>query len=310
MHAAGRRDRQHGTGEPCTTPGLRAETPLAPQDGRPDGSFGHVDGGLDPGDIQIRPEGRPQVVDACAHPSHPEVSRPDALAQELAEPGVCGRSDDGGRDEFPDCCPTRFSRSGRVPPTGRLLPAARRLSPAAQQWLPAGWLSRMASLNRTRKEYHPAPYPRERLRLYRSLFADRSAFVEDRTSLRTYQVRTRRMQSGFGELLTQGIRSADLRVRRMCEGVDHLWPALWTYLDVPGVEPTNNVAERAIRPAVLWRKGSFGTQSGSGARFAGAMLTVGATCRMHSLDLFAYLAGVCTASMAGLAVPHPRLTPD
>ena len=38
--------------------------------------------------------------------------------------------------------------------------------------------------------------------LYRSLFADRSAFVEDRTSLRTYQRRTRQMQSGFGELLT------------------------------------------------------------------------------------------------------------
>ncbi len=112
------------------------------------------------------------------------------------------------------------------------------------------------------------------------------------------------MQSGFGELLTQGTLSADLRVRRMCKGIDSLWPALWTYLDVPGVEPTNNVAERAIRPAVLWRKGSFGTQSGSGARFAGAMLTVAATCRMHGLDLFAYLAEVCTASMAGLAVPQ------
>ena len=31
---------------------------------------------------------------------------------------------------------------------------------------------------------------------------------------------------------------------------------------------------------------------------------VGVTCRMHGLDLFAYLAGVCTASMAGLAVPE------
>ena len=104
---------------------------------------------------------------------------------------------------------------------------------------------------------------------------------------------------------------------------DRLWPALWTHLDVPGVEPIDIVAERAIwpcrpaglpacrpaglpacRPAVVWRKGSFGTQSGSGARFAGALLTVTATCRMHGLDLFAYLAGVCTASMADLAVPQ------
>ena len=97
---------------------------------------------------------------------------------------------------------------------------------------------------------------------------------------------------------------AGLWVRRMCKGIDHVWPALLTFLDVPGVEPANNVAGRANRPAVLWRKGSSGTQSGSGARFAGAMLTVAATCRMHGLDLFAYLAEVCTASMADLAIPQ------
>ena len=37
VHAAGHFDRQHGTGEPCATPRLRAETPLAPQDGTPAG---------------------------------------------------------------------------------------------------------------------------------------------------------------------------------------------------------------------------------------------------------------------------------
>ena len=34
VHAAGLRDRQHGAGEPCATPGLRAETTLAAQDGK------------------------------------------------------------------------------------------------------------------------------------------------------------------------------------------------------------------------------------------------------------------------------------
>ena len=60
----------------------------------------------------------------------------------------------------------------------------------------------------------------------------------------------------------------------------------------------------ACRRAVLWRKGRLGTQSGCGARFAGVMLRVAATSRMHALDLFPYLAGVCTASMASLAVPQ------
>jgi len=60
-----------------------------------------------------------------------------------------------------------------------------------------------------------------------------------------------------------------------------------------------------IRLSIWWRKGSFGTESGIGARFAGAMLMVAATCRMHGLDLIALLAEVCTASMAGLAVSAP-----
>jgi hypothetical protein len=47
---------------------------------------------------------------------------------------------------------------------------------------------------------------------------------------------------------------------------------LWTFVQVEGVEPTNNTAERSIRPGVLWRKGSFGTQSAEGSRFVESML--------------------------------------
>ncbi len=48
-----------------------------------------------------------------------------------------------------------------------------------------------------------------------------------------------------------------------------------------GVEPPNNVAERALRPAVLWRKGSFGCESERGTRFAERLLTVVASCRQQ-----------------------------
>jgi transposase len=41
-----------------------------------------------------------------------------------------------------------------------------------------------------------------------------------------------------------------------------------------GVELTNNAAERAIRPGVLWRKGRFGTQSPEGPRFGETRMTV------------------------------------
>ena len=47
----------------------------------------------------------------------------------------------------------------------------------------------------------------------------------------------------------------------------------WTFVDVDGVEPTNNDAERALRHAAIWRKLSFGAPSESGNRFVETMLT-------------------------------------
>lgn len=64
---------------------------------------------------------------------------------------------------------------------------------------------------------------------------------------------------------------------------------LWTFVDVPGVEPTNNASERALRHAVIWRKLSFGTQSESGSRFVETLLTVVETCRQQSQNVFAFV---------------------
>src|SRR6266853_1477411 len=58
----------------------------------------------------------------------------------------------------------------------------------------------------------------------------------------------------------------------MCRGILKLHQALWTFVQVDGVEPTNNAAERALRPGVLWRKGSFGTPSEEGSRFVESMM--------------------------------------
>lgn len=40
---------------------------------------------------------------------------------------------------------------------------------------------------------------------------------------------------------------------RTCRQLLKVEPALWLFVDVEGVEPTNNAAERAIRLAVIWR---------------------------------------------------------
>jgi transposase len=78
---------------------------------------------------------------------------------------------------------------------------------------------------------------------------------------------------------------------------------LWKFADVNGVEPTNNNAERALRPAVLWRKGSFGSRSERGCRFVERLLTVIATLRSQGRDVLAFLADACVSPLHGLDPP-------
>lgn len=57
---------------------------------------------------------------------------------------------------------------------------------------------------------------------------------------------------------------------RTCQHLLQRQQALWTFLDDDGVEPTNNGAERALRPAVIQRKISHGVPSKPGALCAHA----------------------------------------
>jgi transposase len=54
----------------------------------------------------------------------------------------------------------------------------------------------------------------------------------------------------------------------MCSDLLRFGVSLWTFAQVEGIEPTNNLAERTLRKAVLWRKGSFGSASAEGSRTA------------------------------------------
>jgi hypothetical protein len=97
------------------------------------------------------------------------------------------------------------------------------------------------------------------------------------------------------------------KTEAVCREVLKVYDALWTFVRVEGIEPTNNTAERAIRPGVLWRKGSFGTQSAQGSRFVEAMMTVVATLKQQHRDVLAYMTEACQAAYMG--VPAPSLLP-
>jgi len=85
--------------------------------------------------------------------------------------------------------------------------------------------------------------------------------------------------------------------------------ALWTFVRHPEVEPTNNAAERAIRPGVLWRKGSFGPQSAEGSRFVEAMMTAAATLKQQHRPVLKYLTAACAAALYGEPIPALLPTP-
>jgi len=61
---------------------------------------------------------------------------------------------------------------------------------------------------------------------------------------------------------------------RTCRQLLKVEPAMWLFVTTQGVEPTNNAAERAIRPAVIWRRTSFSSQTQVGSSFVARMLTV------------------------------------
>ena len=60
---------------------------------------------------------------------------------------------------------------------------------------------------------------------------------------------------------------------------------------------------RSLRPGVLWRKGSFGTQSAAGSRFVESMLTVVATLKQQQRNVLEYLTAACEAALRGEAAP-------
>ena len=88
-----------------------------------------------------------------------------------------------------------------------------------------------------------------------------------------------------------------------CREILRVRQALWTFVRHAGVAPTNHAAERAIRPGVLWRKGSFGTQSAEGSRFVETMMTVVATLKPQHRHVLDYMTAACEAALHGQTAP-------
>jgi len=100
-----------------------------------------------------------------------------------------------------------------------------------------------------------------------------------------------------------GSRANTKKLSRFCKGLLRLEPALWTFVRDEGLEPTNNRAERTLRPAVIWRKLSHGTQTEAGSLFVGRILSVVTTLRQQGRNVVQWLVEALTAHAHGTGPP-------
>lgn len=118
-----------------------------------------------------------------------------------------------------------------------------------------------------------------------------------------FQERMRRLRREVKQALEDGSRCGCAKTGATCFEILKVEEGLWTFARVRAVEPTNNVAERAMRHAVIWRKISGGTDSTTGSRFVERMLTVVASCRQQGRSVLDYLTSCFEAARCDQAAP-------
>jgi transposase len=111
------------------------------------------------------------------------------------------------------------------------------------------------------------------------------------------------IQNAVHQALCAGSQCEHPKTAATCRRLLAVEDALWTFATHPDVEPTNNAAERALRPAVIWRKTSYGTQSEAGSRFVERILTVVTSARQQGRNPFELVRDAIQAQRSGTAPP-------
>ena len=154
------------------------------------------------------------------------------------------------------------------------------------------------------------------LKLEQQLFQQWHRWREGQISRQELQTFTTPIRQALETLLQEvsdlgfsnGVKTPWASTVRTCRQILKVAPALWTFLEHPEVEPTNNAAERALRPAVIHRKLSYGVQSQRGAVCQTRLLTVTTSLKQQGRDVMAFLVEAWEAHRNGQ--PAPSLLPQ
>jgi transposase len=140
---------------------------------------------------------------------------------------------------------------------------------------------------------HPGPIGRfgEDLLAYTALVFDYWKGLREKLITKAeFAFRMSRVMPAFEDTLRRAVASGLPRLAGSCQNLlDHRL-ALWTFVSIKGVEPTNNNAERSLRSFVIWRKSCFGAFSARGHLFASRVMSVARTLRQRGARTLDFLA--------------------
>ncbi|RKG99764.1 IS66 family transposase [Corallococcus sp. CA053C] len=122
-----------------------------------------------------------------------------------------------------------------------------------------------------------------------------------------FEQRMKKVRRTVGRRLRQAEVRAEKKTAGMAREILQWEECLWTFVDVPGIEPTNNFGEQCIRHAVMYRKTSFGTQGPEGSRFVERIFTAVSTLKRQERGVLDFLTDTLRTHRRGL--PPPSLLP-
>ena len=148
-----------------------------------------------------------------------------------------------------------------------------------------------------------APAATEMLGVYHDLFESWHRFTDKQIRRSELRAAIEPLRTRMHQALTQGAAGRKTKTAGLCRSLLKREEALWRFARTPGLEPTNNLAERMLRPAVIWRKKSFGSDSRRGSTFVERMLSVIQTLKLRKANLLDYLTQALIAHRAGSSFP-------
>jgi transposase len=151
-----------------------------------------------------------------------------------------------------------------------------------------------------------AEFPRAVKALLEKALSLRDRYAQGVVSLHGLWTAAGRLECQLDRLLARPYRSE--RNRRLAAHLRHEQPHVLTFLRCPGLEATNNAAERALRGVVIARKVWGGNRTWNGAHTQQILTSVLLTCRQQGKDAFASLVGLLRSPAAKLLdlVPNGR----